>query len=64
MNVAGEPHKQLRAEAYLYVMINAPIACLTLNKLPTILMVGRETKTLKYVRSEVNTLVGVSLNPF
>ena len=33
MDVVGYPHKELGAEAYYYVMINAPMECLTLNKL-------------------------------
>ena len=32
-----------QAEAYYYVTINAPMACLTLNRLHKSLMVGRET---------------------
>ena len=35
MDVVGLPDKQLRADAYYYyyVMINAPMTCLTLNRL-------------------------------
>ena len=41
MDVVRQPHKQLRAEAHYYVMIDAPITCLTLSRLQS-LLVGRE----------------------
>ena len=31
MDAVGQPHKHFRAEAYYYVMINAPLKCLTLK---------------------------------
>ena len=33
MDVVGYPHKQLGAESYYYVMINAPMTCLIFNRL-------------------------------
>ena len=37
-------YEQLKAEAYLYVMINEPMTCRTLNRQQS-LMVGPEPKT-------------------
>ena len=42
MDVAGLLHKQLGEKDYCYVMINAPMTCLTLNRLQS-MIVGRET---------------------
>ena len=47
MDVIGYPHKQLGAEAYCYVTINAPIKCLTLNRLHKSLKVGRKNNQTK-----------------
>ena len=43
MDVVEYPHKQLRAEAFYYAMIYAPMTCLALNRLLESLTVGRET---------------------
>ena len=39
MDVVEYPHKQLGEEVYNYVIINAPMTCLTLKKIVTSLMV-------------------------
>ena len=40
--LVGYPHKQLGAEAYYYVMINAPMICLTLNRLQPMIATKNE----------------------
>ena len=50
MDVVEKPIKQLGAEAYYYVMINAPMTFLTLNRLQS-LMVERETNIrIRYLK--------------
>ena len=41
-DVVGKPNKQLGTETYYYVIINAPMRCLSLNRLQS-LMVGHKT---------------------
>ena len=43
MDEVGKLHKQLEAESYYYVMINAPVTCLTLKEAVKSLLVGRKT---------------------
>ena len=53
--------KVARAEAYYCVMINTPVACLTLNKLQS-LMVGCETSihsTTKKLRNVTSTKLNI-----
>ena len=47
MDAVREPHKQLGAEAYCYVMIYTPMTCLTLKETVKSPMVGRKKQEFK-----------------
>ena len=53
MDVVGHAHKQLGAEVYFYVMINAPVTCKSL------LVGGRENK---HSNKKNKTLVMISFD--
>ena len=48
MNAVGQPQKQLGAEAYFYVMINAPMTYLTLIRL-------QKSDGWSYLKQEIKT---------
>ena len=54
MDSVGKPHKQLGAEAYYSVIINAPMTCLTSKETVKSLMVER--KNVRYVSMQKQIL--------